>query len=86
MKVDIDGTEVVRLRAGETIRLTVAEGEHSIRARMQNTASLTLIVRVEMGEAPLVVEVAPPGPWENLRPGSYKRRKEILTCRVVAPG
>jgi hypothetical protein len=63
-----------------------AGGLVRMKVDIDGTASLTLIVRVEMGEAPLVVEVAPPGPWENLRPGSYKRRKEILTCRVVAPG
>jgi len=83
MKVDIDGSEVVRLRAGETARLAVAEGEHTVQARMQNTASLPLTVHVEIDGDPLVVEVSPPGPWENLRPGSYKRRKQILTCRVV---
>jgi len=86
MKVDIDGTEVLRLRAGETVRLSVAEGEHAVRVRMQNAASLPLTVRVDLDGEALVVEVSPPGPWENLRPGSYKRRKQILTCRVVTPG
>ncbi len=32
MKVDIDGTEVMRLRAGETARLATDQGEHTIQA------------------------------------------------------
>jgi len=57
MKVDIDGTEVLRLRAGETVRLSVAEGEHAVRVRMQNAASLPLTVRVDLDGEALVVEV-----------------------------
>jgi hypothetical protein len=83
VKVDIDGTQVARLRAGESVCLDVACGEHMIEARLRNTASLPLTVYVEVDGDPLIVEVSPPGPWEILRPGSYKRRKQLLTCMLV---
>ena len=79
----MDEVKVLRLKPGETARLAVEPGEHRIQARAANRSSLPLTILVQDDGDALIVEVDPGGPWDTLRPGSYKGRKESITCRLV---
>ena len=83
LKVFVDEVEVLRLQPGESARLAVEPGEHTIQARLANRASLPLTIQVEDDGEVLAIEIALPGSWDTLRPGSYKGRKESLKCTLV---
>src|SRR5262249_677204 len=83
-KVVVDGLEVLQLRSGESARFDVVPGEHTIEARAANRPRAPPTVLVSESPKPLVIEMGMPGFWAGLQPGSYKRRKESISCTLVA--
>jgi hypothetical protein len=63
IRIEVDGTELARLRPGEVAALPVETGRHQVRARLDWTASDAVVVEVVPGrDARLTVSL----PWSGL--------------------